>query len=177
MVSEMNFEKELTQSDLLVVDLSTEDKRLTDRNSPNIRSSHDLAVISAKNVVITVNSVLSLNGVTIPRQGEGYLTVWVELSQEGGDYRNKVEINALDLTPAGTGTHTARKVLQNIPPGRYRAYCDVMSYWKHDGRFTYSTYAVIEGDGERKWGYQLIATPGQENPKYDSATVIIDVTG
>lgn len=175
----MNVENDLNQrtSESLVVDLPAEDQRLLDRTLAVVGSSHEFAVISVKKAVITVNSVLSLNGVSIPRQGEGYLTVWVQISQEGGGYSKKVEINALDLTPAGTGKHTAKKVLEDIPPGRYQVYCDVMSYWKYDGRFTYSTYAVIEGDGEKKWGHQLISTPGQENPKYDSATVVIEVTG
>jgi len=175
----MTFKKEANTTDgHLVIDLSTEeDKRQRDSRESDVKIGSHLTVISAKKIVIAINSKLHLAGVSIPAQGDGYLTVWADISQENGQYRNKIQISALDLTPADDGDHTVRKVLENIPPGRYNASFDFMSYWKHDGRFTYSTYAAIEGDGEKKWGYQLEATQGQENPKYESATVIIEVTG
>lgn len=176
----MTFEKKIanTTDDLLILDLSTEDKRLRDSGKIDVNIGSQVAVISAKNIGIVINSILSLDGLSIPAQGEGYLTVWANISQENGGYKNKIEISARDLTPAGPGTHTAKKVLENIPPGRYNAYFDFMSYWRHGGRFTYSTYAAIEGEGQKKWGYQLVGTQGQgDSPMYESALVIIEVTG
>lgn len=159
----------------LIVDLSNEN--ITPRNANASISSTALGVptISARNVVIKINSILDLSGVSIPAQGEGYLTVWADVSQENGEYRRRIKISAVDLTPAGPGRHTVEKVLENIPPGKYRVYFDFMSYWRHGGGFKYSTYAHIQGDGEKKWGYDLVAAPGQADPRYESSTVFIEV--
>jgi hypothetical protein len=161
----------------LVIDLAAEDKSPRNSREGYVNSDASLTVVSAKNIVVSVNSILHLDGVSIPAQGSGYLTVWADISHENGGYRKKIEISAVDLTPAGPGNHTAKKVLENIPPGRYSAYFDFMSYWRHGGRFTYSTYAAIEGDGENKWSYQLVGTQGPDDVRYESATVTLEVTG
>lgn len=173
----MNFNNEIADptQEVVAVDLSTEHNP-RDHGEIDTSIGSNLAVISAKHIVVIINSTLSLNGVTIPAQGDGYLTVWANLYSENGGYKRKVEINALDLTPAGpNGEYKVKKALEDIPPGKYNVYFDFMSYWKYDGRFTYSTYAAIEGDGGEKWGYQLVATQGQDNPKYESAKVTIEV--
>ena len=125
-------------------------------------------VITGRNVTVKISAVLSLSGVTIPAQGSGYLTVWANVIKDNSLWR-KVEISAVDLTPAGpNGEFRANKSIENVPVGSYRVSLDFTSYWKHGGRFVYSTYASIEADSVAIWAHQLVGTPGQESPTYDA---------
>lgn len=161
---------------VLIMDLSKDSKIRSASTSNNLES--DFVQITGSKINITVSALLVLSGVTIPAQGAGYLTVWAYVTQQDGGYRNKVMISALDLTPAGPSANIPlKKILGSIPPGKYNISFDFTSYWKHDGRFQYSTYASIDGDGGRKWDYQLVATPGQESPKYYSANIALEITG
>lgn len=164
--------------DVDLLDLSNVDKPRNEDDLTDISVDSELTVVSASTLRITIHSVLTLSGVRIPAQGSGYLILWADVYQENGDYRGKLRIGGPDLTPAGpSGSYRSEKVLESIPPGRYRAKFELMSYWKHGGRMKYSTYAQIEGDGDVIWKYELKSTPGQKNPLYEDAKIKFEVTG
>ena len=132
--------------------------------------------LSGSKVSISVSAALELSGVTIPAQGEGYLTVGARIYEQGGNYRNSVGISAVDITPAGPdGLFTCNKVLTNIPRGKYLFSVGFTSYCKTNNRFKYSTFMTIEADGKTIWAHQLVATPGQESPKYEDFYIDFEV--
>jgi hypothetical protein len=156
-----------------VVDFSGDEQRLT-KSPVNTGVESELVTILVKTPVINIDAVLTLNGVTIPAQGDGYLTVWADVYKDG--YRQKIQISAANLTPAGPyGVFKAQKTLSNIPAGTYRVSLDFTSYWKNNGGFIYSTYVAILSEGKIAWSYELVGTPGQENPRYYDSAISLEV--